>query len=1033
MAKIELTNWRIRRSDGNQWIDAIVPGTVLRSYIAAGIVADLLYDDNWNDVCRWDAFFNGNFEYCAVLAVPSLSDGQRVNLKFDAVNWKADIYVNGAKLSNSVNPAKTHSIEGAFIRGVFDITEYVTADAQNAIEVIIYANDTPGAVTTQGLAEGPGPNGGLLGADNPTLHASVGWDWIPTIPGRNIGIYGEVSAEVTDAVQIIDPWVETRLGVTEVSRTIAAVNLLNSFAPAELTEGESLTIDLGEIVTLGSAEFTWGTESGGAAADMESRYPAAFRLESSADGISWRNFDAYPGGNVSVMFFGERGASANGGSGAFEGHAISDSVQGGTAFVPLDLTAFGMGNVDMPVFAPNSGRYLRFTVIEARRINGAAVKCKISGVKVYAESPKQAEQSLVREYALDASSAECFLRCDVKNASAKSAEIIVAAELEGIRVGSVSLTIPPNTVAADAEIRFTIPKPRLWWPNGYGEPHIYNLRLTAGGAETDVKFGVRRFDYPIDGDILTIYCNGTRIVCKGGNWGMDDALKADSAETFDAKVRLHALENFTMIRNWVGQTNHSSFYDACDRCGILIWDDFWLANPVDGPDPNDPEMFLENAADKIRKYRGHAALCCYCGRNEGDPPEPLYSALPALTAKLDPTRIYFHNSAAVPVGSGGGYSLAYPGGTLGIKQYFNDVTSPVLRSERGIPNVPEISTLKKFLRLEHLWPIDEVWALHDWTYHMNGPANSYMAALKCYLGGEFDIPIDNIQSQKPDENDPVFAQYKHNIYKMCKEVGDIYTAEQFNRAAQFINYDNHRGLFDALSARRSNGLLMWMSQSSWPSFMWQTYDYSLACNGGFYGVKAGCRPVKAIFDPRTEEIVLSNHTPELYENLTLTVQVFSLYGRMVSEVKTNLPSLMPDSSGIVAGKADFTLSETDINFLRLTISSGNVIISRETYWHNRAEYQNYRELFAIPDPELDLTAISADTLRVRNAGATPAVLLRLKVTDAAGDEILPSFWSDNYITLMPGEENQVSVEYNSAMSASHFTANSSSVPLFSNV
>lgn len=58
----------------------------------------------------------------------------------------------------------------------------------------------------------------------------------------------------------------------------------------------------------------------------------------------------------------------------------------------------------------------------------------------------------------------------------------------------------------------------------------------------------------------------------------------------------------TMIRNWVGMTCHPGFYEACDKYGILIWDDFWLANPFDGPEPHDPDMFLENAVDKIRPY-----------------------------------------------------------------------------------------------------------------------------------------------------------------------------------------------------------------------------------------------------------------------------------------------------------------------------------------------------------------------------------------------------------------------------------------------
>jgi len=42
-----------------------------------------------------------------------------------------------------------------------------------------------------------------------------------------------------------------------------------------------------------------------------------------------------------------------------------------------------------------------------------------------------------------------------------------------------------------------------------------------------------------------------------------------------------------MIRNWVGQTADEEFYEACDRHGIVVWQDFWLANPTDGPNPDD--------------------------------------------------------------------------------------------------------------------------------------------------------------------------------------------------------------------------------------------------------------------------------------------------------------------------------------------------------------------------------------------------------------------------------------------------------------
>jgi hypothetical protein len=301
---------------------------------------------------------------------------------------------------------------------------------------------------------------------------------------------------------------------------------------------------------------------------------------------------------------------------------------------------------------------------------------------------------------------------------------------------------------------------------------------------------------------------------------------------------------------------------------------------------------------------------------------------------------------------------------------------------------------------------------------MNGPANSYMAALQSYLGGKFDIPADNVQGQKPSSKDPVFVKYKADVYKMCEESGRIYDIEQFCKAAQLINYDNHRGLFDALSVKRSNGLLMWMSQSSWPSFMWQTYDYYLDCNGGYYGCKSGCAPVKAVFDPRNDEIVLANATPNRVEDIEFRIELFNLWGKPVSVEPVRTFTLEPDAYGVIACKADFSKSDTDVCFLRLTLGA-----YQTTYWHNRREYQNYVAIGALPESEITLSvsgvsgvathathATHAD-VTVTNAGNTPSLMTRVRVVDDTDADILPVFWSDNYFALMPGDSRQISVEF----------------------
>ena len=112
-----------------------------------------------------------------------------------------------------------------------------------------------------------------------------------------------------------------------------------------------------------------------------------------------------------------------------------------------------------------------------------------------------------------------------------------------------------------------------------------------------------------------------------------------------------------MIRNWVGMVGRQAFYDACDHYGILVWDDFWLANPVDGPDPDDHAMFMANVRDKIRRVRSHASLALYCGRNEGNPPADLDAGMREAVAALDGSRLYIPNSAAGTVTGHGPYEI----------------------------------------------------------------------------------------------------------------------------------------------------------------------------------------------------------------------------------------------------------------------------------------------------------------------------------------------------------------------------------------
>src|SRR6185312_5939129 len=220
--------WRLQRSnfvadagealsktgfEDKSWLVATVPGTVLTSYFNNGAVPDPNFGQNQLYIS--DSYFYSDFWYRREFPTPHLEHGQRAWLNFDGINWKADVFLNSEKLGR---------IEGGFMRARFDVTDKLLAGQPNALAVRIEKNDTPGSCK-QKTFESPGKNGGALGADNPTYHASIGWDWIPTIRGRNTGIWGDVYLTKTGTVTVENPFVSTNLPLPDNSRADVTIEV----------------------------------------------------------------------------------------------------------------------------------------------------------------------------------------------------------------------------------------------------------------------------------------------------------------------------------------------------------------------------------------------------------------------------------------------------------------------------------------------------------------------------------------------------------------------------------------------------------------------------------------------------------------------------------------------------------------------------------------------------------------------------------------------------------------------------------------
>jgi hypothetical protein len=184
----------------SDWYNATVPGTVLTTLVDQGVYPDPYI--GLNNLYIPDSLCRKDWWYRLPVKLPDKITGKTIWLLFNGINYKADIWLNGILLGN---------IAGAFKRGEFNVTEFVNPQGKNILAVHIYPPHNPGIPQEESSKTDPGPNGGQLCLDGPTFIASEGWDWVPGIRDRNIGIWQDVRLRITEAVTISDAQVITDL------------------------------------------------------------------------------------------------------------------------------------------------------------------------------------------------------------------------------------------------------------------------------------------------------------------------------------------------------------------------------------------------------------------------------------------------------------------------------------------------------------------------------------------------------------------------------------------------------------------------------------------------------------------------------------------------------------------------------------------------------------------------------------------------------------------------------------------------------
>jgi len=567
-------------------------------------------------------------------------------------------------------------------------------------------------------------------------------------------------------------------------------------------------------------------------------------------------------------------------------------------------------------------------------------------------------------------------------------------------------------LTAENTKEFNIAKPNLWWPNGYGNPNLYRIRLQYQSNsnisdDTSFVFGIRTVStkaVDVKGSLRRdFYVNEKRVHLTGGAWVPDMMLNRDSIR-YDYEMHLCRNSNINLVRIWGGGvTPCDEFFEAADRYGMLVWSDFWITGDTQGefkgsPDwPLDGNIFIKNVKSTILRIRNHPSLLVWTGGNEGHARKELYDIMRESIITLDGTRPYIPSSsgfAKLPAGWNGSWpdnqaSGVYSGGPYTWQDplvYYKKAIAGrdwVFKDETGIPSQPPYNIMSKIIP-DLVWdntlpfPLNNTWGYHD-AATGNGRYDSY---------------------------------YK----EMVKRYGDPVSMEDFCNKMQLMNAIGYQGIFEAAGHKLNDigGVMLWKLNSAFPSVVWQVYDWFLQPNAGYYFMQNACEQNHIQLNISNLKVTTLNRTYKSLANVTAHVEVFNLDSKSIyseeaifnlgpTEVKetTDLTSVLQKEKGVV-----FVV-------LNLKNSAGKVI-SHNVYW--LAGDADYKTLNSMQKTSVQakLSAVQKEksqnswTIQITNTTTKIAFFIRPQLM-LDGEELLPSYWTSNYFTLAPNETTTVSV------------------------
>ena len=611
------------------------------------------------------------------------------------------------------------------------------------------------------------------------------------------------------------------------------------------------------------------------------------------------------------------------------------------------------------------------------------------------------------------SRAELTLFVTLENATHVSVTTRLSVRFEG-QTAELELVLGPRErreVSLDAATlpALRVQAPKLWWPRGRGAQPLYQAELVANvnGQLSDVallEHGIREVTSELtDHGHALFRVNREPILIRGGGWARDMLLRSNAERELYEYECVKDL-GLNTIR-FEGMVESTAFLRRCDRDGVLVIGGFCCCDHWEKWDnwkAEDLEVAEESLRSELRRLRNHPSMIAWWYGSDLPPPrhvEERYLAVLAEERWPNPA----HSSAAAKateLTGPTGLKMAGPYDYVPPRYWLED-------TERGGafgfateigpgPAIPPLQSLRRMLGDQHLWPPDDCWTLHSG----GGPFQS-RAVFDSALSARYGAPRD---------------------------------VEDYVWKAQLACYEAQRAMFEAYSRRkyRATGVIHWMLNNAWPSLIWHLWDHDLRAGGGYFGAKKACERLHIQYDDGENTVSVVSDLPEPASSLRARIRIFDSALRERFQHESALAVLPPD--GVVTicelpDRSDFGLT----HFLLLELFDGSGpgrARSRNFYWlssepdvidHEQANwymaplkgFANFQSLAQLPEPTLALeeprTEQPITTVTLRNVGTGLAFFVRMHLETEAGAELLPTYFCDNYVSLLPNEAMELTL------------------------